>query len=210
MLTLRKAFSGPKALPSTIFKYIRFEGLVKLRGVLGALVGRSVEGKGGPHDAAYIRPCRAGKCLTERQQQQQQQQQQQLLLLLLLFAWLLLLVPFAFFADVFLAFTQASNPSAALVVLPMLLLLLLLLPLLLLLLLLLLLVLLLLLLLFEWRPPAFGSVEVCHLGLVCFDSGNVVLCEHAESEGNFPTVTRLLLCRLPTNRKRMSYIYDRV
>ncbi|KAL8437855.1 hypothetical protein Efla_000975 [Eimeria flavescens] len=39
--------------------------------------------------------------------------------------------------------------------------------------------------------------------------GNVVLCEHADSEGNFPTVTRLLLCRLPTNRKRMSYIYDR-
>lgn len=39
--------------------------------------------------------------------------------------------------------------------------------------------------------------------------GNVVLCEHADSEGNFPTVTRLLLCRLPTNRQRMSYIYDR-
>lgn len=39
--------------------------------------------------------------------------------------------------------------------------------------------------------------------------GNVVLVEHAESEGNFPTVTRLLLCRLPTNRQRMSYVYDR-
>ncbi|XP_026194369.1 vesicle-associated membrane protein 7B [Cyclospora cayetanensis] len=39
--------------------------------------------------------------------------------------------------------------------------------------------------------------------------GNVVLCEHADSEGNFPTVTRLLLCRLPTNKQRMSYIYDR-
>ncbi|CDJ60551.1 hypothetical protein, conserved [Eimeria maxima] len=39
--------------------------------------------------------------------------------------------------------------------------------------------------------------------------GNVVLCEHADSEGNFPTVTRLLLCRLPTDKQRMSYIYDR-
>ncbi|CDI77921.1 hypothetical protein, conserved [Eimeria acervulina] len=39
--------------------------------------------------------------------------------------------------------------------------------------------------------------------------GNVVLCEHADSDGNFPTVTRLLLCRLPTDKQRMSYIYGR-
>ncbi|CBZ53308.1 hypothetical protein NCLIV_030950 [Neospora caninum Liverpool] len=40
--------------------------------------------------------------------------------------------------------------------------------------------------------------------------GSVVLAEHSDMEGNFPTVTRLLLCKLPTNQKeRMSYIYDR-
>ncbi|PFH38731.1 putative vesicle-associated membrane protein [Besnoitia besnoiti] len=41
-------------------------------------------------------------------------------------------------------------------------------------------------------------------------SGSVVLAEHSDMEGNFPTVTRLLLRKLPTTQKeRMSYIYDR-
>ncbi|CDI85313.1 hypothetical protein, conserved [Eimeria praecox] len=39
--------------------------------------------------------------------------------------------------------------------------------------------------------------------------GNVVLCEYANSDGNFPTITRLLLCRLPKDKQRMSYKYDR-
>ncbi|KFH17532.1 putative vesicle-associated membrane protein 712, partial [Toxoplasma gondii MAS] len=40
--------------------------------------------------------------------------------------------------------------------------------------------------------------------------GSVVLAEHSDMEGNFPTVTRLLLCKLPTGQKeKMSYVYDR-
>mmetsp|Transcript_18765 Transcript_18765/g.74893 ORF Transcript_18765/g.74893 Transcript_18765/m.74893 type:complete len:267 (-) Transcript_18765:80-880(-) len=38
--------------------------------------------------------------------------------------------------------------------------------------------------------------------------GTVVLAEYTQSSGNFPTVTRVLLAKIPSNDARMSYVYD--
>eukprot|EP00920_Eleutheroschizon_duboscqi_P014143 GHVT01032993.1.p1 GENE.GHVT01032993.1~~GHVT01032993.1.p1 ORF type:complete len:220 (-),score=38.98 GHVT01032993.1:919-1578(-) len=38
--------------------------------------------------------------------------------------------------------------------------------------------------------------------------GNIVLSEYTGSDGNFPTVTRILLSRMPADKPRMSYVYD--
>lgn len=36
-----------------------------------------------------------------------------------------------------------------------------------------------------------------------------VLAEHTSSTGNFPTVTRVLLAKIPENDSKMSYVYDK-
>jgi hypothetical protein len=40
--------------------------------------------------------------------------------------------------------------------------------------------------------------------------GNVVLAEHSTAKGNFDTVTRRILEKIPTTHdSKMSYVYDR-
>ena len=36
-----------------------------------------------------------------------------------------------------------------------------------------------------------------------------VLAEFTSSSGNFPTVTRVLLAKIPENDSKMSYVYDK-
>ncbi|RHY92106.1 hypothetical protein DYB35_012865 [Aphanomyces astaci] len=38
--------------------------------------------------------------------------------------------------------------------------------------------------------------------------GKTVLAEFTASSGNFPTVTRVLLAKIPTEDSKMSYVYD--
>ncbi|RHY26589.1 hypothetical protein DYB32_007474, partial [Aphanomyces invadans] len=38
--------------------------------------------------------------------------------------------------------------------------------------------------------------------------GKTVLAEYTASSGNFPTVTRVLLAKIPTEDSKMSYVYD--
>jgi len=38
--------------------------------------------------------------------------------------------------------------------------------------------------------------------------GTVVLAEYTYTSGNFPTITRVLLSKIPMDDGRMTYIYD--
>jgi hypothetical protein len=39
--------------------------------------------------------------------------------------------------------------------------------------------------------------------------GKTVLAEYTSTSGNFPTVTRVLLSKIPTENSKMSYVYDK-
>lgn len=56
------------------------------------------------------------------------------------------------------------------------------------------------------RPTALPSVPQVY-ALVSREK--TVLAEYTASSGNFPTVTRVLLAKIPSHDGRMSYVYDK-
>lgn len=62
-------------------------------------------------------------------------------------------------------------------------------------------------------PPTHARVSCC---FPCFmqvyalvSREKTVLAEYTASSGNFPTVTRVLLSKIPSHDGRMSYVYDK-
>ena len=56
-------------------------------------------------------------------------------------------------------------------------------------------------------PPSASTAPVQVYALVA--RGKTVLAEFTSTSGNFPTVTRVLLAKIPAEDSKMSYVYDK-
>lgn len=60
-----------------------------------------------------------------------------------------------------------------------------------------------------WVPRSLKSAKTMPIVYALISRGKTVLAEYTSTSGNFPTVTRVLLSKIPTENSKMSYVYDK-